>query len=82
MAHTTDRPDGEEFTPGTAVEVHNQFTRQWTAGFEVATAGPDGYRLRRTSDASVLPAVFPIAVVRCRETAGSREPTGQRGRPQ
>lgn len=64
MRDTPDRPDGEELTPGTAVEVHNRFTREWTAGFEVEAATPGGYRLRRLSDASVLPTVVPTEAVR------------------
>lgn len=82
MSDTADRSGGDdEFAPGTAVEVHNQFTREWTAGFEVETAAPDGYRLRRSSDASVLPAVFPSEAVRARESCGRPPlPAVQRGR--
>lgn len=82
MSDTADRPgDDDELAPGAAVEVHNQFTREWTAGFEVDTAAPDGYRLRRSSDASVLPAVFPTEAVRARESCDMPpHPAAQPGR--
>jgi len=82
MSGTADRSGGgDEFAPGTAVEVHNQFTREWTAGFEVEAAAPDGYRLRRSSDASVLPAVFACDAVRARDSSGRAPlPAAQPGR--
>lgn len=52
---------------GTPVEVRSSFNQQWVGGFEVAepVAEPDaGYRLRRLSDRSVLPTVFPPEDVR------------------
>ncbi|HZN14612.1 MAG TPA: hypothetical protein VFB78_10120 [Acidimicrobiales bacterium] len=45
--------------PGTRVEVRRKFDQRWARGFEVAEAiKDDGYRLRRLSDGSVLPADF------------------------
>lgn len=52
--------------PGTEVEVLDQLSMGWAHGFEVAGADPRGYRLRRLSDGSVLPAVFDAGVVRPR----------------
>ena len=49
---------GRRIGPGTPVEVRNQLSMGWAHGFEVATAEPEGYRLRRVSDGSVLPALF------------------------
>ena len=48
---------------GTSVEVRARFDGRWCAGFEVADRieadfAPVTYRLRRTSDGSVLPALF------------------------
>jgi hypothetical protein len=40
---------------GDQVEVHTQFNDAWVSGFEIAQVSPDGYRVRRTSDASLLP---------------------------
>jgi hypothetical protein len=48
--------------PGTAVEVQNRFTGSWCRGFEVTEAvrRPEclHYRIRRTSDGTVIPDVF------------------------
>lgn len=44
---------------GTDVEVHCRFDQQWTRGFTVVDVTDEGYRLRRRSDGSVLPAWFP-----------------------
>jgi len=57
---SNDRP----LPAGTALEVYNQFTGRWTTGFTVDDIGPGGYRLRRRSDASVLPDVFTGDAVR------------------
>ncbi len=43
---------------GTHVEVRNRFDARWTRGFVVAEVVGDGYRIRRSSDAQVLPTVF------------------------
>ena len=42
---------------GEAVEVHTKFNDKWVAGFEVAEIVANGYRVRRTSDGSLLPNV-------------------------
>jgi len=44
---------------GTDVEVHCRFDQRWTRGFTVVDVTDEGYRLRRQSDGSVLPAWFP-----------------------
>jgi hypothetical protein len=40
---------------GEQVEVHTKFNDSWVGGFEVAEVVEGGYRLRRTSDGSLLP---------------------------
>jgi len=45
--------------PGTRVDVRNRFVGAWSHGFEIAEQVRDGYRVRRMSDGSVLPDVFP-----------------------
>jgi len=49
---------------GTRVDVRNRFVGTWSHGFEVAEHVGTGYRVRRLSDNSVLPDVFPIDDVR------------------
>ncbi|MBA2280811.1 MAG: hypothetical protein H0W25_06190 [Acidimicrobiia bacterium] len=45
--------------PGERVDVRNRFDGRWSPGFEVEEeAGEGGYRVRRTSDGSVLPVVL------------------------
>lgn len=51
---------------GTAVEVLSPFNQTWVSGFAVEATVPGGYRLRRNSDRTVLPAVFPPSDVRAR----------------
>ena len=59
VVETTTTPHtAEPLEPGTRVEVRRRFDDRWARGFEVAEADPDGYRLRRLSDGSVIPAVF------------------------
>lgn len=53
-ARSTDR-----LARGTRVDVRNRFVGSWSRGFEVAEHEGDGYRVRRLSDGSVLPDVFP-----------------------
>ena len=50
--------------PGTRVDVRNRFVGTWSHGFEVAEELAEGYRLRRLSDNSVLPDVFPSDDIR------------------
>jgi len=40
---------------GDQVDVHTQFSDSWVSGFEIAEIIPEGFRVRRKSDASVLP---------------------------
>jgi hypothetical protein len=40
---------------GEQVEVHTKFNDSWVGGFEVAEVVEGGYRVRRTSDGSLLP---------------------------
>ena len=55
---------------GTDVEVRTGFDRSWAKGFVVVEVTDIGYRLRRTSDASVLPAIFPMEDVRKERKSG------------
>ena len=52
------------FTTGTAIEVVNRFTEDWSAGFEVHEALAEGYRIRRRSDGTVIPTTFTVSEVR------------------
>lgn len=52
------------FTPGTIVEVRNQFDGSWCPGFEIDQAVGDGYIVRRCRDGAVLPQRFPSGKVR------------------
>jgi len=56
--------DTERPAAGEAVEVYNAFSGGWSTGSVVAEAVDSGYRLRRTSDGAVLPAVFGPSDVR------------------
>jgi hypothetical protein len=57
---------------GQQVELRNEYTGSWAAGFEVVdvveVARPDRpvveYRVRRSSDGSIIPALFPTRRVR------------------
>jgi hypothetical protein len=40
---------------GDQVDLHTNFTDSWVCGFEIAALVPDGYRIRRESDGSLLP---------------------------
>jgi hypothetical protein len=44
--------------PGTKVDVRNRYQGTWVRGFEVAGSTPDGYRIRRLSDGSILGDLF------------------------
>jgi hypothetical protein len=54
--------------PGTKVDVRNRYQGTWVRGFEVAEATPDGYRIRRLSDGSVLGDLFSRDDVRRERT--------------
>ena len=64
MANARDAVDGERLEPGTRVEVRRRFDQHWSRGFEVAELREGGYRLRRLSDGSILPADFTDDEVR------------------
>lgn len=49
---------------GTRVEVRIGFDQSWARDFEIAEDLGDGYRIRRRSDGSVLPATFADDLVR------------------
>jgi hypothetical protein len=59
---------------GEGVQVRNRFEGDWVQGFEVAEVEEDGdgtrFRLRRSSDGVVLPALFSAADLR----VGDRHP--------
>lgn len=50
--------------PGTKVEVRTGFDRSWVTGFEIHEVLGDGYRVRRRSDAQVLPVAITAGDVR------------------
>jgi len=52
------------FRTGTAIEVVNRFTEDWSAGFEILEVVVDGYRIRRRSDGTVIPTTFTVSEVR------------------
>jgi len=52
------------YPDGSSVEVRDRFEKEWTAGFEIAAVTPQGYRIRRVSDGSVLPTEFARHEVR------------------
>jgi hypothetical protein len=58
--------------PGTSVEVANAFLGTWAGGFEVVDSGDWGYRVRRASDAAVLPVSFALSRVRARSRSRYR----------
>jgi hypothetical protein len=58
------------FEVGDQVEVHTKFDDTWVSGFEIAEVNPEGYRVRRHSDDSLLPGVTSEADLR---------PGGRRG---
>ena len=59
-------PDRGPLSPGSHVEVRNRFTGTWSRGFDLVEIVDVGYRVRRLSDGSVLPTVFPPEDVRPR----------------
>jgi hypothetical protein len=59
MTDVADRLDvPDNLPPGTRVEVRKRFDSSWARGFEVIDLTEHGYRLRRLSDGSELPAAF------------------------
>jgi hypothetical protein len=63
MDVATEMPD-TYLAEGTPVDVRNRFVGTWSHGFEVAERVQGGYRVRRLSDDSVLPDIFPSEDVR------------------
>jgi hypothetical protein len=55
---------GDLIEPGTRVDVRSRFDARWTHGFEIVETCPQGYRIRRVSDGSVLPTEFTSDEVR------------------
>ena len=54
-------------TVGTRVAVRDRYRGSWGNGFEVAETTDVGYRLRRESDAYLLPGNFSTRDVRRRD---------------
>jgi hypothetical protein len=63
MDVATEMPD-TYLAEGTPVDVRNRFVGTWSHGFQVAERVQGGYRVRRLSDDSVLPDIFPSEDVR------------------
>lgn len=64
MLEIIDRTRDRSLAPGTPVQVRNRLDGRWAVGFEVATVHDDGYLVRRTRDACVLPVAFAFEEVR------------------
>lgn len=60
----TDGPGERVLDPGTKVEVRDGFEGHWHRGYVVDAVTAEGYRLRRTSDDTVLPEPLPRSSVR------------------
>ena len=58
MDAPTPDPRPGTYPASTRVEVRNSFDGSWSQGFEVAEVTAAGYRIRRSSDGSVLPGEF------------------------
>jgi hypothetical protein len=57
--------DGEDYlAQGVSVEVRDHFLGSWSRGFEVAGVEDGNYRIRRVSDGTILPVLFPPEDVR------------------
>jgi hypothetical protein len=63
-------PSTVELPVGTRVEVRDRFCAGWNSGFEIAGTARDEYRVRRLSDAYVLPVAFTVVDVRPTNGAG------------
>ncbi|MEJ7584943.1 MAG: hypothetical protein WKF43_12885 [Acidimicrobiales bacterium] len=55
---------------GQPVEVYTAFVDAWASGFEIADVVPEGYRVRRQSDGSLLPGPTSDSDVRPLSTRG------------
>ena len=49
---------------GGRIEVWNRYLGSFAGDFEIASVADDGYRIRRTSDAEVLPHNFAAEDIR------------------
>jgi len=58
------RQQSVEVEVGDRIEVHTKFSDSWVGGFEIAAIIPEGYRVRRLSDGSLLPGYTSDADVR------------------
>jgi len=61
----TNQPTLHHLATGVPVAVRCSFEGTWSAGFEVVEVvldpdGGAGYRLRRLSDGTILPVIFPL----------------------
>ena len=56
--------DSGVLTPGTKVEVRNDFEQSWVRGFAIVSTEEGGYRIVRRSDGSVLPTLFTADDIR------------------
>jgi hypothetical protein len=61
----TEAEPSKHLASGAPVAVRSSFEGRWCSGYEIADiirdgGGVAGYRLRRTSERTVLPAVFPV----------------------
>jgi hypothetical protein len=56
--------EAEWLEPGTRVDVCVRYDGSWSKGFEVAKALDSGYLLRRLSDGTELPEIFPADDIR------------------
>ena len=61
---STSTPEDDLLPEGTKVEVRSTLDQRWSGGFEVVSAEPGGYRLRRSSDDAELAGQVPIDHVR------------------
>jgi hypothetical protein len=59
-----DERNEDQLRPGTKVEVKRRFDAKWSRGFEVLEQSSGLYRLRRLSDGTTLPVLFPADDVR------------------
>jgi hypothetical protein len=64
--------DDAVLRPGTSVEVANAYLGTWAGGFEVVDGDEWGYRVRRESDAVILPVSFAASRVRARSRSPYR----------
>jgi hypothetical protein len=64
MERFPDQSSRPDLPVGASIEVRSHFLGDWSRGFEIAEMTRDGYRIRRTSDRSVLPAEFSDHEVR------------------